>query len=75
MDMIFELPKVMLHRIPYFLSQEEAVRTLALSKSWRNIWCTRPNLDFSEDSFEGRKEEFLSPWEILCSYTVIKGCP
>ncbi|EYU30194.1 hypothetical protein MIMGU_mgv1a025049mg, partial [Erythranthe guttata] len=45
MDRISELPKHILQRVLYFLSQKDAVRTSVLSKSWRNIWCTRPNLD------------------------------
>ncbi|EYU30164.1 hypothetical protein MIMGU_mgv1a021046mg, partial [Erythranthe guttata] len=49
-----------LQRILYFLSQKEAVRTSVLSKSWRNIWCTRPNLDFSDDTFKDNKQQFLS---------------
>ncbi|KAL7110874.1 hypothetical protein ACP275_05G053500 [Erythranthe tilingii] len=59
MDMISDLPKHILHRILYFLSQKEAVRTSVLSKSWRNIWCTRPNLDFSDKIIKGDKQEFL----------------
>ncbi|EYU42996.1 hypothetical protein MIMGU_mgv1a026224mg, partial [Erythranthe guttata] len=47
MDRISELPKDVLRKILYFLSQEEAARTSILSKPWRYIWCTRPNLDFS----------------------------
>ncbi|KAL7110846.1 hypothetical protein ACP275_05G051500 [Erythranthe tilingii] len=60
MDRISELPKHILQRILYFLSQENAVRTSVLSKSWRNIWCTRPNLDFSDATFKGNKRKFLS---------------
>ncbi|EYU42995.1 hypothetical protein MIMGU_mgv1a024012mg, partial [Erythranthe guttata] len=47
MDIISELPDDVLRKILYFLSQEEAARTSVLSKPWRYIWCTRPNLDFS----------------------------
>ncbi|EYU30161.1 hypothetical protein MIMGU_mgv1a020306mg, partial [Erythranthe guttata] len=60
MDKISELPEEILQRILYFLSQKEAIRTSVLSKSWRNIWCTRPNLDFSDDTFKGNKQQFLS---------------
>ncbi|EYU30215.1 hypothetical protein MIMGU_mgv1a025256mg, partial [Erythranthe guttata] len=41
-------------------SPKKIVRTSVLSKSWRNIWCTRPNLDFSDATFKGSKQEFLS---------------
>ncbi|KAL7149582.1 hypothetical protein ABFS83_05G050900 [Erythranthe nasuta] len=64
MDRISELPEDILHRILYFLSQEDAVRTSVLSKSWRYIWRTRPNLDFSDNTkyYKGgkKKQEFLS---------------
>ncbi|EYU31300.1 hypothetical protein MIMGU_mgv1a020509mg [Erythranthe guttata] len=56
MDRISDLPKDILHRILYFLSQEDAVRTSVLSKSWRYVWCTRPNLDFSDINFKGNKQ-------------------
>ncbi|EYU45786.1 hypothetical protein MIMGU_mgv1a019214mg [Erythranthe guttata] len=62
MDRISELPKEILQRILYFLSQEDVVRTSLLSKSWRYIWCSRPNLVFSDKNvyFQGKKQEFLS---------------
>ncbi|EYU31288.1 hypothetical protein MIMGU_mgv1a020404mg [Erythranthe guttata] len=54
------LPEHILQKILYFLSQKEAVRTSVLSKSWRSIWCTRPNLDFSIQAFEGNKQDFIT---------------
>ncbi|KAL7149600.1 hypothetical protein ABFS83_05G052100 [Erythranthe nasuta] len=60
MDRISDLPKDILQRILYLLSQEDAVRTSVLSKSWRYIWCTRPNLDFSDNNFKGNNQQFLS---------------
>ncbi|EYU46437.1 hypothetical protein MIMGU_mgv1a017732mg, partial [Erythranthe guttata] len=60
---ISDLPEELLQRIVYFLSQGDAVRTSVLSKSWRHVWCTRPNLDFSETAFRGNKHEFLSAVE------------
>ncbi|KAL7149603.1 hypothetical protein ABFS83_05G052300 [Erythranthe nasuta] len=59
-DKISELPEGILQGIFSLLSQEEAVRTSVLSKSWRNIWCTRPNLDLSDVTFKGNKHQFLS---------------
>ncbi|XP_012857594.1 PREDICTED: F-box/LRR-repeat protein 25-like [Erythranthe guttata] len=53
-DRISDLPKDILHRILYFLSQEDVVRTSVLCKSWRYVWCTRPNLDFSDINFKGK---------------------
>ncbi|EYU45232.1 hypothetical protein MIMGU_mgv1a024083mg [Erythranthe guttata] len=58
-DTISELPKDILHRIMYFLTQEEAVRTSVLSKPWRYIWCTRPVLNFSDAAFKGNNQEFI----------------
>ncbi|KAL7110867.1 hypothetical protein ACP275_05G052800 [Erythranthe tilingii] len=60
MDMISELPKHILQRILYFLSQKDAVRTSVLSKSWRNIWCTRPNLDLRGPYLSRNIKEFLT---------------
>ncbi|EYU30204.1 hypothetical protein ABFS82_05G051700 [Erythranthe guttata] len=60
MDRISDLPRDILQRILYFVSQEDAVRTSVLSKSWRYTWRIRPNLDFSESTFKGDKREFLS---------------
>ncbi|EYU30169.1 hypothetical protein MIMGU_mgv1a006063mg [Erythranthe guttata] len=62
MDMLSELPKEILQRILCLLSQEEAVRTSVLSKPWRYIWRTRPNLVFSDNDnyFRGKEQEFLS---------------
>ncbi|EYU40826.1 hypothetical protein MIMGU_mgv1a018034mg, partial [Erythranthe guttata] len=60
MDIISSLPQEILQRILYFLSQEDVVRTSVLSKSWRHVWCTRPNLVFSDQTFKGKKQDFLS---------------
>ncbi|XP_012829102.1 PREDICTED: F-box/FBD/LRR-repeat protein At1g13570-like [Erythranthe guttata] len=61
MDKISELPKDILQRILYFLSQKEAIRTSLLSKSWRYTWCTRLNvdLDFSDVAFKKNKQKFI----------------
>ncbi|KAL8053097.1 hypothetical protein ABFS82_05G050700 [Erythranthe guttata] len=61
-DMISGLPKEILHKILYSVSQKDAVRTSVLSKSWRNIWSTRTNLDldFSHPNFTRSKQEFLT---------------
>ncbi|EYU24933.1 hypothetical protein MIMGU_mgv1a021358mg, partial [Erythranthe guttata] len=59
-DRISELPQCILQRQLYFMSQEDAVRTSVLSKSWREIWCTRPNLDLSDATFKGNNGEFIS---------------
>ncbi|EYU42232.1 hypothetical protein MIMGU_mgv1a017918mg, partial [Erythranthe guttata] len=63
MDRISELPKHILQRILYFLSQKDAVRTSVLSKSWSYIWCTRPNLVSSYNDSKENKQEFLTTVE------------
>ncbi|EYU46821.1 hypothetical protein MIMGU_mgv11b019832mg [Erythranthe guttata] len=71
---ISDLPEGLLQRIVYFFSHEEAVRTSVLSKSWRYIWCTRPNFDLSETNFKGNKHHFLSVVEnTLQRYTDPNG--
>ncbi|EYU46858.1 hypothetical protein MIMGU_mgv1a017017mg [Erythranthe guttata] len=71
---ISDLPEGLLQRIFYFLSQEDAVRTSVLSKSWRYIWCTRPNFDLSEPNFKGNKHQFISAVEnTLQRYTDPNG--
>ncbi|CAA0833958.1 F-box/LRR-repeat protein [Striga hermonthica] len=58
-DRISKLPVPILHRILCFLSQKEAVRTCVLSKQWRHIGSTRPNLEFSEDWFHNTQQNFV----------------
>ncbi|CAA0820373.1 F-box/LRR-repeat protein [Striga hermonthica] len=58
-DRISELPIPILHHILCFLSQKEAVKTCVLSKQWRHIGSTRPNLEFSEDWNDNTQEKFL----------------
>ncbi|CAA0833923.1 Unknown protein [Striga hermonthica] len=59
-DRISQLPIPILHRILCSLSQKEAVRTCVLSKQWRHIGSTRPNLDLSEEWFDDTQEKFVS---------------
>ncbi|EYU19025.1 hypothetical protein MIMGU_mgv1a024786mg, partial [Erythranthe guttata] len=75
MDRISDLPEHILQRILYFMSQKEAIRTSLLSKSWGSIWCTRPNLDLSDNNFKEKKQEFLSTvGENLQRYSDQKMC-
>ncbi|KAL3629711.1 hypothetical protein CASFOL_026933 [Castilleja foliolosa] len=53
-DKISQLPEPILHHILSFLTQNDAVRTCVLSKSWRYLWCARPVIDFRESSFRGQ---------------------
>ncbi|CAA0833996.1 F-box/LRR-repeat protein [Striga hermonthica] len=55
-DRISQLPIPILHHILCSLSQKEALRTCVLSKQWRHIGSTRPNLDFSEERFNDTQE-------------------
>ncbi|KAL3642202.1 hypothetical protein CASFOL_013017 [Castilleja foliolosa] len=60
MDRISQLPQPLLHDILCLLSQKEAVQTSVLSKSWRYLGSTRPNLDFQDSFFRGKKEKLPS---------------
>ncbi|KAL3642212.1 hypothetical protein CASFOL_013027 [Castilleja foliolosa] len=60
MDRISQLPQPLLHDILCLLSQKEAVQTSVLSKSWRYLGSTRPNLDFHDSFFRGKKEKLPS---------------
>ncbi|GER49032.1 F-box/RNI-like superfamily protein [Striga asiatica] len=59
-DRISQLPITIRHHILCFLSQKEALRTCVLSKQWRHIGTTRPNLEFSEVWFHNTQEKFIS---------------
>ncbi|CAA0833925.1 F-box/RNI-like superfamily protein [Striga hermonthica] len=59
-DRISELPIPLLHDILCFLSQKEAVRTCLLSRQWRHLGSTRPDLDLSEEWFDDAQEQFVS---------------
>ncbi|GER49029.1 F-box/RNI-like superfamily protein [Striga asiatica] len=59
-DTISQVPIHILHHILCFLSQKEAVRTCLLSKQWRHMGTTRPNLDFFEEWFDNTQENFVS---------------
>ncbi|GER44201.1 F-box family protein [Striga asiatica] len=66
-DRISEFPIPILHHIICYLSQKEAVRTCVLSKKWRHIGSTRPNLDFSEEWFDNTQEKSVSVVDQNCS--------
>ncbi|CAA0836978.1 Unknown protein [Striga hermonthica] len=59
-DRISQLPIPILHHILCFISQKEAVRTCLLSKKWRHIGLTRPNLELFEEWFDDIPEKFVS---------------
>ncbi|CAA0836974.1 F-box/FBD/LRR-repeat protein [Striga hermonthica] len=58
-DRISQLPIPILHNILCFISQKETVRTCLLSKRWRHIGLTRPNLEFFEEWFDDKEEKFV----------------
>ncbi|CAA0833934.1 Unknown protein [Striga hermonthica] len=75
-DRISELPQPILHDILDCLSQQEAVRTCLLSKSWRYLGSTRPIFDMREIEFKGSKQEFINVLErYLQLYLDHKICP
>ncbi|CAA0833949.1 F-box/FBD/LRR-repeat protein [Striga hermonthica] len=59
-DRISELPIPILHHIFCFLTQKEAVKTCVLSKQWRHLGSTRPNLDFSQEWFNNTNQKIFS---------------
>lgn len=60
MDRLSDLPQTILHKILYSVSQHQAAQTSALSKKWRYVWTTRPNVAFSDKAFNGTKQDFIS---------------
>lgn len=50
-DRISELPDEIVCRVLSFFSTREAVKTSALSKRWKNVWVSVPNLDIDESEF------------------------
>ncbi|KAK6138613.1 hypothetical protein DH2020_027638 [Rehmannia glutinosa] len=60
MDRISNLPQPILHHILSFLSQREAIQTCVLSKSWRYLGSTRPNVEFIQYYFNGIEQKFMS---------------
>ncbi|KAL3634938.1 hypothetical protein CASFOL_021992 [Castilleja foliolosa] len=59
-DRLSQLPQPILHSILSLLSQEDAVRTSVLSKSWRYIWHGRLNVEFRYDDTWHKKTKFRS---------------
>ncbi|CAA0833953.1 F-box/LRR-repeat protein [Striga hermonthica] len=64
-DRLSKLPIHILHHILCSLSQREAVKTCVLSKQWRHIGSTRPNLEFS---FGNTQEKYVPVDRILQEY-------
>ncbi|KAL3637216.1 hypothetical protein CASFOL_019515 [Castilleja foliolosa] len=59
MDMISELPQPILHHILSFLSERYATQTSVLSKTWLDVWSTRPKIELCEGNFPWRSKLFL----------------
>ncbi|PIA41545.1 hypothetical protein AQUCO_02200167v1 [Aquilegia coerulea] len=52
MDRISDLPDPTQAHIVSFLSMKDAIRTSILSKRWRNVYKSFPNLNFNQEYFE-----------------------
>ncbi|KAG5525002.1 hypothetical protein RHGRI_031624 [Rhododendron griersonianum] len=52
-DIISTLPDSILHQILSSLDTNAAVQTCALSRRWRYVWVSLPNLHFDYDEFPG----------------------
>ncbi|KAL5721783.1 hypothetical protein ACHQM5_005384 [Ranunculus cassubicifolius] len=57
-DRVSVLPLPILHHILSFLPVEDIVRTSALSKQWRSIWCSIHSLDIANDLSSSKEIEF-----------------
>ncbi|KAL3629712.1 hypothetical protein CASFOL_026934 [Castilleja foliolosa] len=72
-DKLSQLPEPILHHILSFLSQNDAVRTCVLSKSWRYLWCARPVIDFRESSFHGNCSHGYFPGNSCCQACYLRN--
>lgn len=55
-DIISTLPDSILHQILSSLDTNAAVQTCALSRRWRYVWVSLPNLHFDYDEFPGAED-------------------
>ncbi|XP_017984422.1 PREDICTED: F-box/LRR-repeat protein At3g26922 [Theobroma cacao] len=55
-DRISKLPDDLLLKIMSFLNTKQAVQTCVLSKRWKPLWQSLPNLDFDFDTFPFQQE-------------------
>ncbi|KAF7848178.1 hypothetical protein BT93_L2221 [Corymbia citriodora subsp. variegata] len=71
---INDLPEAILEHILSFVPIEDAVRTCVLSKNWRYLWTSYPNLELVEWAFSGREQftNFVDRVLVLQSSSRIK---
>lgn len=50
-DRLSDLPDYIIHEILCFLEINQAIRTSVLSKRWKNLWASVPDLNFNSKSF------------------------
>ncbi|KAL5721769.1 hypothetical protein ACHQM5_005372 [Ranunculus cassubicifolius] len=65
MDRVSVLPLPILHHILSFLPVENIVRTCALSKQWRSIWCSIHSLDIVNDLSSLKEIDFVDSLLLL----------
>ncbi|KAG2243673.1 hypothetical protein Bca52824_094476 [Brassica carinata] len=59
-DIISSMPHEILHHILSFIPTQFAIRTSALSRGWRHIWCHTPFLDFDCSYIHGHRRQLTA---------------
>ncbi|XP_017984695.1 PREDICTED: uncharacterized protein LOC18587437 isoform X2 [Theobroma cacao] len=84
-DRMGKLPDAVLLKIMSFLNTKQAVQTCVLSKRWKSLWQSLPNLDFNFDTFpfqqeiddedEERVEMKMASFSNFISQVLFRRCP
>ncbi|XP_018443230.1 putative F-box/LRR-repeat protein At3g28410 [Raphanus sativus] len=71
-DIISSMPHEILHRILSFIPIKLAIRTSALSRGWRHVWCETPCLDFDNLNYYREKPTAREINQTLSFYRALK---